>query len=272
MLPVETLNQITATHAAATGKPLNTFVPAALVPDQYSVQTLEHLEMERSRFRGRLSTQSFRDFCTYVEQHQGESDKPAGFVDADAMACQVLFNLGDIAAPGHGDDSATLTLKPTAAFNALRQIAGKTLKQSQLAEWMEDWHDFLEVRDTTGTIMATAVAVQKVRSITIKAMAERTSTEQNFGASRSSMDSIEAAHAEQQPSDLMFTTPPYDGLGSCTFTLRLSIITGDTPLLKVRWVMQEQQEEEMAQEFKDRLTSEIGGLCTLTVGTFAIGK
>ena len=120
--------------------------------------------------------------------------------------------------------------------------------------------------------MATAVAVQKVRSITIKAMAERTSTEQNFGASRSSMDSIEAAHAEQQPSDLMFTTPPYDGLGSCTFTLRLSIITGDTPLLKVRWVMQEQQEEEMAQEFKDRLTSEIGGLCTLTVGTFAIGK
>ena len=83
MLPVETLNQIPATHAAATGKPLNTFVPAALVPDQYSVQTLEHLEMERSRFRGRLSTQSFRDFCTYVEQHQGESDKPAGFVDAD---------------------------------------------------------------------------------------------------------------------------------------------------------------------------------------------
>lgn len=272
MLPVETLNQITATHTVATGKPLNTFVPAALVPEQYSVKALEYLQEQRSRFRGQLSTQSFRDFCTYVAQHQQGEATPSGFVDADAMACQVLFNLGDVTVPGHGDDSATLTLKPTAAFNALRQIAGKTLKQSQLAEWMEDWHDFLEVRDTTGTIMATAVAVQKVRSITIKAMAERTSTESNFGASRSSMDNIEAAHAEQQPADLLFTTQPYDGLGSCTFTLRLSIITDDTPLLKVRWVMQEQQEEEMAQEFKERLTAEIGGLCTLTVGTFALGQ
>lgn len=271
MLPVETLNQITATHAAANGKPLDTFVHAALVPDQYRVQVLEHLHSMRSRFRGELKTQSFRDFCKYVAEHMGD-DTPSGFVDADAMACQVLFNLGDIGDPGHGDDSATLTLKPTAAFNALRQIVGKTLKQSQLAEWMEDWHDFLEVRDTTGTIMPTAVAVQKVRTITLKAMAERTSSESNFSASRSSMDSIEAAHAEQQPADLLFTTPPYDGLGRRDFKLRLSIITGDTPLLKVRWVMQEQQEEEMAQEFKERLTAEIGGLCTLTVGTFAIGK
>jgi len=272
MLPVETLNQITATHAAANGKPLGTFVPAALVPDQYDVRTLEYLAAQRSRFRGQLHTQSFLDFCTYVEQHQADTDTPAGFVDADEMACQVLFNLGDIVTPGHGDDSAILRLKPTAAFNALRQIVGKTLKQSQLAEWMEDWHDLLEVLDTTGTIMPTAVAVQKIRTITLKAMAERTSTEQNFSASHSSMDSIEAAHAEQQPADLLFTTQPYDGLGRRDFKLRLSIITGDTPLLKVRWVMQEQQEEEMAQEFKDRLTSEIGGLCTLTVGTFAIGK
>ncbi|WP_425056663.1 DUF2303 family protein [Pseudomonas abyssi] len=272
MLPVETLNQITATHAAANGKPLETFVPTVLVSDQFSIKNLEHLQELRSRFRGQLSTQSFRDFCTYVEKHQGQLDKPAGFVDADAMACQVLFNLGTLAVPGHGDDRATLTLKPTAAFNALRQIAGKTLKQSQLAEWMEDWHDFLQVNDSHGKDMSVAVAVQKIRTITIKAQAERTSTESNFGASRSSMDNIEAAHAEQQPADLLFTTPPYDGLGSRTFTLRLSIITGDTPLLKVRWVMQEQQEEEMAQEFKDRLTSEIGGLCTLTVGTFAIGQ
>ena len=271
MLPVETLNQITATHMAAAGKQLETFVPTVLVPDQFAVESLENLQALRSRFRGQLRTQSFRDFCKYVEHHQKGQTTPSGFVDADSMACQVLFNLGDIAAPGHGDDSAILTLKPTAAFNALRLIAGKTLKQSQLAEWMEDWHDFLQVNDSHGKDMSVAVAVQKIRTITIKAQAEHTSTESNFGASRSSMDSIEAAHAEQQPADLLFTTPPYDGLGSRTFTLRLSIITGDTPLLKVRWVMQEQQEEEMAQEFKDRLTSEIGGLCTLTVGTFAIG-
>ena len=71
---------------------------------------------------------------------------------------------------------------------------------------------------------------------------------------------------------MLFTTQPYDGLEERTFTLRLSIVTSEPPVIKARWVMQEQQEEEMAQEFKDKLTAEIGGLCQLTVGTFALGQ
>ncbi|ROZ80923.1 DUF2303 family protein [Pseudomonas neustonica] len=271
-LPLDTLERITDTHAAANGKPLNTNTPAILLPHQFSVESLEQLEAHRARFRGRLATQSFRDFCAYVEQHQKLDDLPQGFVDQDDMSCTVLFNLGDQNLPGHGDDKATLKLKPTAAFKAMQQMAGRAHKQADLAEWMEDWHEFITVLDSTGEGMPVSAAVQKIRTITIKAQAERTSTETTFGAQRSSMDSIEAAHAEKQPADLLFLASPYDGLEARTFTLRLSILTSEPPVIKPRWVMQEQQEEEMAQEFKDKLTAEIGGLCQLTVGTFALGQ
>lgn len=271
--PIETYNAIVQTHAAANGKPLATQTPAVLVPDQFEVKSLEHLQSLRARFRGHLSTESFSDFCQYVQRHgDNEEIPPKAFINAETMSCTTFFNLGDQTEPGHGDDRALLRLKPTAAFKAMQQIAGKSLKQSELAEWMEDWHLNLKVEDSEGKSIPTAAAVQKIRTITIKAQAERTSTETNFGNQRSAMDSIEAAHAEQQPADLLFTITPYEGLSERTFTLRLSILTTEPPTIKPRWVMQEQQEEEIAQEFKTKLSAEIGGFATLTVGTFELGK
>lgn len=267
-LTVDTLNQLTDTAQVATGKNVDSFTPSILLPNSFKLQNIEHLQQFRSRFRGQLRTESIADFCKYVEEHKEENAD--GFIDADKMACNVIFNLGYIEEPGHADDEALLVLKPTAAFKAMQQIAGQHLSQTQLAEWMEDWNSYLQVIDDRGEAMEVAAAVQKVRTITVKATAERTSTESNFGATRSSMDSIEAAHAEKQPADLRFTTVPYDGLEARTFVLRLSIRTGDKPTLIPRWVMQEQQEEEMAQEFKQVLLKDLGAHTTLTVGTFKL--
>lgn len=276
MLTVDALKEITATHAAANGRLLGTDTQAILVPENYLVQSVEHLNHNRARFRGRMSTNSLPDFCRYVERRatgQHAAPEAAGFIDADSMSCQVFFNLGNEAEPGHADDTACLTLKPTAAYAAMRVIAGSRLSQTQLAEWMEDWAGNLRVTGTSGEDIPVGVAVQKIRTITIKATAERTSTEGSFSAGRSAMDQIEAAHAEQQPADLLYTIKPYEGLQARTFTLRLSVITGgDKPVLVPRWVQQEAQEEEIAQEFKGVLTSEIGGFADLTLGSFNPGK
>lgn len=275
MLTVDALNQITATHAAATGKQLDTCTPAILLPENYSVESLERLQICRSRFRGSMATNSLPDFCAYVEQRQPgtatEAD-PAGFIDQVQMTCKVFFNLGDEANPGHADDTASLKLMPTAAFAALRAIAGQRLGQSQLAEWIEDWAAYLQVVGAQGESIPVGVAVQKIRTITVKATAERTSTENNFSAGRSAMDQVEAAHAEQQPADLLFTCHPYEGLQPRIFTLRLSILTGDKPQLVARWVQQEAQEEEIAQEFKEVLREQIGAFTHLTLGNFNPGQ
>lgn len=277
MLTVDALKEITDTHAAATGRPLGTATPAILVPENYMVQSVEHLSDNRARFRGRMSTHSLTDFCRYVERRFDELEDeghptPGGFIDADSMSCQVIFNLGNQAKPGHADDTAVLTLKPTAAYAAMRSIAGSRVSQTQLAEWMEDWAANLKVVGTAGEDIPVGVAVQKIRTITIKATAERTSSEGSFSAGRSAMDQIEAAHAEQQPADLMFEVKPYEGLQPRGFTLRLSVITGDKPMLVARWVQQEAQEEEIAQEFKDVLISEIAHFANLTLGNFNPGN
>ena len=269
-LPLDTLNQITDTAHVACGRPINSFVPTIALPSTYKLANLEHLQEFRSRFRGQLRTESIADFCKYVKEHRADGYATNGFIDAERMACNAIFNLGHIEEPGHGDDEALLILKPTAAFKALQQIAGQHLSQTQLAEWMEDWHDYIQVVDANGETMEVAAAVQKIRTITITAKAERTSSENNFGNARSSMDSIEAQHAEKQPADLQFLTAPYEGLTTRAFTLRLSIRTGEKPTLMPRWVRQEQQEEEMAQEFKQVLLGELAEVATLTVGSFKL--
>lgn len=276
MFTVDALNQLTATHAAALGRPVDGNTPAVFLPDGYMVHSTEHLQELRSRFRGAMSTQSLPDFCNYVERRSEsatmEFGKASGFIDADQMSCLVFFNLGDMTTPGHADDTAALELKPTAAYAAMRRIAGERLSQTQLAEWMEDWADHLAVVGTQGESIPVGIAVQKIRTITVKATAEVTNSEGSFSQGRSAMDQIEAAHAEQQPADLIFKAEPYEGLQTQTFTLRLSVITGEKPVLIPRWVRQGKQEEEIAQDFKGALTAHIGEHANLTLGRFKPGN
>lgn len=271
MLPIETLDKITATAIAANGKALATDTPAILMPRDYSIQSLEHLEANRARYRGIFSTESIQDYCEYVLAYSEKND-PQAFVDADSMRCETFFNLGNEAEPGHGDFRAQLTLKKTAAYQAVLNIIDRPLSQRELAEWLEDWNREVAVTDATGTHITTAVAAQKIRNITIKASAERTSSESNFSAGKSSMDSIEAAHEDQQPAELLMRAKPYEGLQEQRFLLRLSIITGDKPMLKLRWVQRESQEEAIAQDFKSTLKKEIGGVAKFSLGQFNPGK
>lgn len=276
-LPIETLNKILASHEAATARTLATAMPAIIVPDQFNVVNTEHLQEHRTRFRGDLETESLSDFCEYVidaaEQIEIEGLAPHAFINAPQMSCRAILNIGNYSEPGHGDHTALLKLKPTAAFTAMRNIVADERSQRQLAEWMEDWHANLNVIDTTGQLMTVADAVQKVRNITIKASASRTTSESNFSASQSAMDKIEAAHEEKQPAEFVFSTAPYDELEEREFTLRLSILTGDSkPQLRLRWVQQEAQEEEIAQEFKELLINKLDDASHVTVGRFSLGK
>lgn len=266
-LAKDTLQLIIDQAVAANGIAA-THTPVAVLPEGVTVKSLEQFQLNRSRFRGALKTSSLRDFADYTIGREGPAAK--GFVDPDAMRCVVFFNLGDETTPGHADDTAALTLKPTAAFTALQQIAGKKLDQQELAEWIEDWLVNLKATQEGGKAMDLALAIHSVRNITIKAKADTNHSVHNFGASRTAMEEIEAASADARLDSLHFRFVPYEGLGERVFTLKLSILTsGDKPTLKLRWVGQEQQVEEIAQEFKSVLAQEVGGAASLTLGTFS---
>lgn len=243
-----------------------------LVPDTYKVQNLERYQEYRNRLRGALNTHSVKDFAKYVEA-QNLNEGPRGFIDQDRMSAVVIFNLGDEKTPaGHGDNTATLTLKPTAAFTAAANIAGRQLTQQQLAEWLEDWLPHLTAHAGAAELNMLQ-AINGIRRMTIQASAKRDSTVGDFGASRSAMDEIEAKSQETLASAFTFTTVPYEGLQAAAIQLRLSVITGkDEPVLKLRWVSEEAQREEFAREFKELLNAEVGGFVPLTLGTYQLGQ
>lgn len=243
-----------------------------VVAEGTKLVNLERYQSSRDRFRGTLKTHSLGDFARYVEQHPAECFAPAGFIDQDRMSCTVIFNLGTEVEAGHGDDTAILTLKPTAAYSAVQAVAGQKRSQQDLAEWLEDWAPHLQAyADNEPLNIVQAVA--GIRKMTIKATSQRDSNVGDFSASRSAMDEIEARSQETLPTRFEFKTAPFEGLQEATINLRLSVITGsDAPILKLRWVGEEAQRESFAHEFKAVLEREVGGFVPLTIGTFNLGE
>lgn len=123
--------------------------------------------------------------------------------------------------------------------------------------------------DHRDTDIPVAKAIAAVRTITIKASSESETTVGETSASRSAMDQIEARSKETLPVSLQFSTVPFEGLTEQVITLRLSVITsGSQPVLKLRWVGEEVQREDIAQEFKAALQSNIGEAAVLSLGSF----
>ncbi|SEC72365.1 DUF2303 family protein [Pseudomonas anguilliseptica] len=273
MFDKDALQLLIATALAGANQTLETGGhKLALLPETIRPLNLEQYQANRDRFRGTLRTHSLADFAGYVERHTTNEPKPAGFVDQDAMSATVIFNLGTDAQPGHGDDTATLTLKPTAAYVALQGIVGKPLSQQALAEFLEDWMPHL-VAGAGDESLPMLAAINAVRRMSIKASSTRDSEVGDLSARRSAMDEIEARSLETMPTTFIFTTRPYEPLEPASITLRVSVITGrDDPQLKLRWVGEEAQREGFADEFKRVLDSAVGGLVPLTIGTYQQGK
>ncbi len=267
-LTQEAIQLITNNALVAAGKTLQTNSPTAILPDGVKVFDLEKYQIGRSRFRGVLSTNSLVDFSVYVKERAIEGAR--GFIDQDEMTCNLIFNLGTAAAPGHADDRAVLRLKPSAGYKAVQAVPGRTMSQKDLSDWIEDWNASLSATDDAGQAMSIAKAIAAVRTITIKASSESDHAVSETRTSRSAMDQIEATSKETLPASLVFSVVPYEGLSVRNITLRVSVITSGTqPMLKLRWIGEEVQREEIAQEFKSVLDTQIGAATPLTLGTFA---
>lgn len=266
-LSQEAIQLITDTALLAAGKTLSTYSPTAVLPEGVKVVDLEKYQVGRSRFRGVLSTNSLVDFSAYVKERAIEGAR--GFIDQDEMTCTLIFNLGTNIAPGHADDRAVLRLKPSAGYKAVQSIPGSALSQKDVSDWIEDWNASLSATDEAGQTMSIAKAIAAVRTITIKASSESDHAVSETRASRSAMDQIEATSKETLPASLVFSVVPYEGLSVRDITLRVSVITSSAqPMLRLRWIGEEVQREEIAQDFKSALQKEINSNAQLMLGAF----
>lgn len=223
-------------------------VQGIALPEGVTIHDFEPFFEARRRFRGTFLTKSVDSFVSYLEGTSGATC----FIDQDRMAALSILDLGTEDAPGHCDHRAILTLDPTPIYAAVKEINGKPMDQRGLAEWMEDWKNFLSV--DKGPIRA---AIAAVRCIDIKAKAEVTTTVGNMSETQSKFASVEATSRHTLPETISVMCKPYGCLGTRIVELMLSVITGDRPVLKLRIVGRGEMEEAIAQEFGELLASRL---------------
>jgi uncharacterized protein YfdQ (DUF2303 family) len=242
------------------------FSPVVAVPEGVVLRNLEQFLDGRTRFRGNLSTASIDDFTRYSA---GYADIGARcFIDAEKMKAESIFNLGTIEVPGHADNTASLSLKATAPFSAILNINGERKSQKELAEWIEDWSEYIIGFASNGDAIDAKKSAAALRKITIEANQKADYEDNDFSGKRSLMESVEAKTQEIMPVAFEFKCITYEGLTERAIKLRLSIINSDRPILVLRIVQLEDVEEKIAAEFRDLLIEKFNGS---TVETF-IGK
>lgn len=226
----------------------------------FAIESLEKFEYHRSRFRGKFSTAEPDAFAKYAKEKS--ADGASCFISARSMTAALIFNIGTTNEPGHCDDRSSLGLEMTAPYKALLEVVGKRLTQKEVAEFIEDWRAVMSAsseEDMDGNVAALplAKAIHAIRKITIEAKATSESESRNFGATNTSMESIDVKSADMPPAYLHFTCEPYRGLAVRTFDIRLSIITDRAPALTLRIVRHETVQEEMAEEFENLINSKL---------------
>lgn len=230
--------------------------PAIVLPNDFKVSSLENLQEGRFRFRGEMKTTSISDFVKYSIKNAVEEGVSC-FIDADEMSAETIFNIGTIGEPGHADNTALVKLKQTAPFSALLKIDGVKYRQKELAEWLEDWRDYLMAFDAEGNVLDIKQAISAVRRITIESTRSAEHEDHDFSAKRSVLESVEARSKDVMPTAFQFTCTPYDELEERSIKLRYSVLTGgDIPVLVLRIVQLENLEEQIAQEFRNLLCDE----------------
>jgi len=270
-LSKDAIDTITATAIAASGVPLDTHVPAILVPKGYELVETEHLSARPSRFRGAFEPPRIDAFVHYVKNHNliGES---AGFAcdDAGTLTAKVIFDLGITGIPGHGNHIALLEPNRTAPFKAVHKIIDRKLTQQELSEWLEDWAPNIKTIDRDGEAIPLPAAIDAIRRMRIETKGHRESEFGDFNTKKSALEEIEAKSAGRLPGFVHFTCQPYDALDTITIRLRLSVLTGDDePQFRLRWVNEGLQKEKIVDNFLAVLTDRLEGTVPITIGSFS---
>lgn len=257
---------ITAAAAALTNQ-VDTLVA---LPEDFKLHDLESYLVNRRRVRGSMSTSTVKDFAAYASAYK--QDGATVFVDVDQMTATAVLNLGTPSEPGHADNKAVLQPKKSAAYRALVSIAtGQGLKQTQAAEFLEDWPEHIECFNDAGKV-SPPQAIAAIRKLTIESMRKLESSEQNLSASKSAFESVQATSSDPIPTLIYFKCVPYQDLSERLFVMRLGVLTGNpTPMITLRITKQEMLAEEMACELAALVTVAIGESMPVILGQYARG-
>ncbi|MEY2864502.1 MAG: hypothetical protein RLY58_2209 [Pseudomonadota bacterium] len=244
--------------------------------DSIKLHDIEKHLPNRLRFRGLFRTSSLTDFVANILSRNKKDVR--GFIQTkDQLSCEAIFNLGNEIDAGHADDKAVLLLEKTPEFAAAVALLGNKLSQKTLATFLEDWRHCVTAHvsdphdpDAGSTEITIGKAITAIRSVTISSSTEVESKVTDVSYTRSAMENIEAKSKENSlPSHLKIKTTAYPDMPIREIQLRISINTGDsTPFFSMHFVGQQAFMEQVGQDFKDRLVTDLSGTGVFLLGSF----
>lgn len=241
------------------------------LPDNFKTHDLEKLLPQRRRVRGVMKSTVLAHFAAYVSDH-AEAGATV-FVDPnpDSMRAVAVLNLGGPASPGHADNTAVYCPEATACYQAMCDKLRGNLGQQALAEWLEDWSEFVQCRNGD-EVIETKRAVAAVRKVTIESLSRIESTQQKLSASRSAFEQVQAASGGQPlPSEVWVQCRPTDELQPRLFVLRVSVLTSDkAPQFVLRLARREWHRQEIATELAAVVREKVDG-APVYVGVYNAG-
>lgn len=244
----------------------NLGVPHIAVHKDVELKNVEAHLPGPTRIRGRLETAIIADYCEYcIDRQELQGDQAQLFFDDGELKAKAFFNLGNEAKPGHGDDTAVLSLRKTGDYRKLLTLDDCHFSQTQFAEFLEEWRESLALYPDFPAWQAKDVtpnpaAVADVRKVTVQERRESTSSEQQRLSARSSMEELEVT-GKDIPGIIDFTCEPYYGLAVRTFTVRVSmVIRRDEVTFVTRLIQHEKHVDEMRVELMGKVGEELGGL------------
>ena len=243
---------------------VETDTPCVIAPNDFKVIDLEHLQANRSHFRGTFDTESIKSLEEYCSQYTKDTEHPYSaecYASREKMSAEVIFDIGTIAEPGHCKHKAKIALRKTADFKELLNLNRNRIGQKDLAEFLEDYREQIVAhKDGEDETMDIRKALASIRNLKITASVDDEHTTEDFSASSSRMASVTATATHGNVAGFSFTCTPYHELQEYTFYVRLSLLTGrEKPEWIPRIVQLEKREQEMAEEFQSKIRDAVDG-------------
>ncbi len=240
----------------------------AIIPSDFSIHSTEKFNPYRDRFRGRFSTTIIDAFVAYVSDRNIEGLK--SFIrTSNGLSAETFFNIGDEITPGHGDDTARLSLEKTPEFEALISIDGGRFSQRELIDWLDDWADFVKPHDANGEV-SLEKALRAIRNVKIGRSRDVDSDVRDMGHKLSVIEAAEAEGVvEGLPTHFILSTESYKGLPVEAIKISFRISTkDDVPTFLLRFVGRDAHNQLRADQFTEILENELKGLGRFYQGVY----
>lgn len=252
-------------------------IDAVVLEENYQLKSLESLKLRPDLFRAQFNTSALSQFIDYVDD--AGSSNTGVFIDQEKMTAQAIIDMGHHDAPYWGKHRAHVALKQTPAYAALIRLNNGHLSQQDFIDFAEDWsaniafyYDDNETAHDDATFKKT---IKTLRKIKLSATAVSENSVENFSATRSAMEDIEVtAGNEKPPAGFIFRVVPHDGFDEVAFDCPLRAIT-DTKAVRLKYrIMQlDQQQLNIAEQFKAKITNNIkGGGISIYIGNMDYQK